>query len=129
MRVFRLSELIDRFSNGSLGAASHGGNDVLGRVYEYFPSEFAGSEGKCGGEFDTRGPVIRNSVEMRDPSESRAYDPCSGSGGMFVRSEKVIESHGGRLRDIAIYGQERNYRTWRLRKRTLARDKIQEENP
>jgi type I restriction enzyme M protein len=93
---------------------------VLGRVYEYFLGGFAGSEGKRGGEFYTPRSVVRVLVEMLEPYKGRVYDPCCGSGGMFVQSEKFVESHGGRLGDIAIYGQESNYTTWRLAKMNLA---------
>jgi len=120
LSALRLGELIDLFSNISLAEAANGGNDVLGRVYEYFLAEFAGSEGKRGGEFYTPSHVVRLLVEMLEPYEGRVYDPCCGSGGMFVQSEKFVESHGGRLGDIAIYGQEMNYTTWRLCKMNLA---------
>jgi len=120
LSALRLGELIDLFSNIALAEAANGGNDVLGRVYEYFLAEFAGSEGKRGGEFYTPSHVVRLLVEMLEPYEGRVYDPCCGSGGMFVQSEKFVESHGGRLGDIAIYGQEMNYTTWRLCKMNLA---------
>jgi type I restriction enzyme M protein len=94
--------------------------DVLGRVYEYFLGQFAGSEGKRGGEFYTPRSVVRVLVEMLEPYQGRVYDPCCGSGGMFVQSEKFVLEHGGRLGDIAIYGQESNYTTWRLAKMNLA---------
>ena len=120
LSALRLGELIDLFSNIELSQASNGANDVLGRVYEYFLAEFAGSEGKRGGEFYTPSHVVKLLVEMLEPYEGRVYDPCCGSGGMFVQSEKFVESHGGRLGDIAIYGQEMNYTTWRLCKMNLA---------
>jgi len=120
LSALRLGELIDLFSNIELSQAANNGNDVLGRVYEYFLAEFAGSEGKRGGEFYTPSHVVRLLVEMIEPYEGRVYDPCCGSGGMFVQSEKFVESHGGRLGDIAIYGQEMNYTTWRLCKMNLA---------
>src|SRR5690625_1150468 len=116
----RLGELIDLFGNVSFATVSNGGNDVLGRVYEYFLAEFAGSEGRRGGEFYTPSHVVKLLVEMLEPYEGRVYDPACGSGGMFVQSEKFVESHGGRLGDIAIYGQEMNYTTWRLCKMNLA---------
>ena len=101
--------------------------DVLGRVYEYFLSEFAGSEGKRGGEFYTPRSVVRVLAEMLEPFpdkargiEGRVYDPCCGSGGMFVQSEKFVTEHGGRIGDLAIYGQESNYTTWRLCRMNLA---------
>lgn len=94
--------------------------DILGRVYEYFLSQFAGAEGKRGGEFYTPRSVVRVLVEMLEPYSGRVYDPCCGSGGMFVQSEKFVQEHGGRIGDIAIYGQESNYTTWRLAKMNLA---------
>jgi len=94
--------------------------DVLGRVYEYFLGQFAGAEGKRGGEFYTPGSVVRVLVEMLEPYKGRVYDPCCGSGGMFVQSDKFVQEHGGRIGDIAIYGQESNYTTWRLCKMNLA---------
>jgi type I restriction enzyme M protein len=93
---------------------------VLGRVYEYFLGQFAGSEGKRGGEFYTPRSVVRVMVEMLEPYKGRVYDPCCGSGGMFVQSEKFAEEHEGRIGDIAVYGQESNYTTWRLCKMNLA---------
>ena len=94
--------------------------DLLGRVYEYFLSQFAGAEGKRGGEFYTPRSVVRVLVEMLEPYQGRVYDPCCGSGGMFVQSEKFVLEHGGRIGDLAIYGQESNYTTWRLAKMNLA---------
>ena len=85
--------------------------DILGRVYEYFLGGFAGAEGKRGGEFYTPRSVVRLLVEMLEPYKGRVYDPCCGSGGMFVQSERFVEEHGGRIGDIAIYGQESNYTT------------------
>lgn len=115
-----LGELIDLFSRIGLGDEAHRARDVLGRVYEYFLGQFAGAEGKRGGEFYTPRSVVRVLVEMLEPYHGRVYDPCCGSGGMFVQSEKFVEEHGGRLGDIAIYGQESNYTTWRLCKMNLA---------
>jgi type I restriction enzyme M protein len=89
-------------------------------VYEYFLGQFAGAEGKRGGEFYTPRSVVRVLVEMLEPYSGRVYDPCCGSGGMFVQSEKFVQEHGGRIGDIAIYGQESNYTTWRLAKMNLA---------
>ena len=102
----RLGQLIDMVSNIGLGDAASRSKDVLGRVYEYFLSQFASAEGKKGGQFYTPGPVVRLLVEMLAPYQGRVYDPCCGSGGMFVQSEKFVEAHGGRQRDISIYGQE-----------------------
>lgn len=115
-----LGELIDLISGIALGADESKSKDVLGRVYEYFLSQFAGSEGKRGGEFYTPRSVVRVLVEMLEPYQGRVYDPCCGSGGMFVQSEKFVRKHGGRIGDIAIYGQESNYTTWRLAKMNLA---------
>ncbi|WP_144326998.1 HsdM family class I SAM-dependent methyltransferase, partial [Tepidimonas aquatica] len=115
-----LGELIDLLSNIGLGDEAQRARDILGRVYEYFLGQFAGAEGKRGGEFYTPRCVVRVLVEMLEPYKGRVYDPCCGSGGMFVQSEKFVEEHGGRLGDIAIYGQESNYTTWRLCKMNLA---------
>jgi type I restriction enzyme M protein len=115
-----LGELIDLISGVAMGEARDKSRDVLGRVYEYFLGQFAGSEGKRGGEFYTPRSVVRTMVAMLEPYKGRVYDPCCGSGGMFVQSEKFVESHGGRIGDIAIYGQESNYTTWRLCKMNLA---------
>ena len=115
-----LGELIDLISNIALKQKNGEARDVLGRVYEYFLGQFAGSEGKRGGEFYTPSSVVRTMVEMLEPYKGRIYDPCCGSGGMFVQSEKFVESHGGRIGDIAIYGQESNHTTWRLARMNLA---------
>jgi type I restriction enzyme M protein len=115
-----LGELIDLISGIGMGEPNDRAKDILGRVYEYFLGGFAGSEGKRGGEFYTPRSVVRVLVEMLEPYKGRVYDPCCGSGGMFVQSEKFVESHGGRIADIAIYGQESNYTTWRLCKMNLA---------
>lgn len=115
-----LGELIDLISGIAMGEPSDKAKDILGRVYEYFLGSFAGSEGKRGGEFYTPRSVVRVLVEMLEPYKGRVYDPCCGSGGMFVQSEKFVETHGGRIGDIAIYGQESNYTTWRLAKMNLA---------
>ena len=93
---------------------------MLGRVYEYFLGQFASAEGKKGGEFYTPRCVVRLLVEMLEPYKGRVYDPCCGSGGMFVQSEKFVEEHGGSVGDISIYGQESNHTTWRLAKMNLA---------
>ena len=116
-----LGELIDLISGIAHGRGKDdGASDLLGRVYEYFLGGFAGAEGKRGGEFYTPRSVVRVLVEMLEPYKGRVYDPCCGSGGMFVQSEKFVEAHGGRIGDIAIYGQESNYTTWRLCKMNLA---------
>ncbi|MBZ9795739.1 type I restriction-modification system subunit M [Mesorhizobium sp. ES1-4] len=115
-----LGELIDLFSNIGMHDGTDKAKDLLGRVYEYFLSGFASSEGKRGGEFFTPRSVVRTLVEMLEPYKGRVYDPCCGSGGMFVQSETFIEEHGGRRDAIAIYGQEINHTTWRLAKMNLA---------
>ena len=115
-----LGELIDLISGIVLGEEGNQSKDILGRVYEYFLGQFAGAEGKRGGEFYTPRSVVRVLVEMLQPYSGRVYDPCCGSGGMFVQSEKFVQEHGGRIGDIAIYGQESNYTTWRLCKMNLA---------
>ena len=99
---------------------TQGQKDVLGRVYEYFLSRFASAEGKGGGEFYTPQSVVQLIVEMLEPYKGRIYDPCCGSGGIFVQSEKFVEEHGGRIGDISVYGQESNFTTWRLCKMNLA---------
>lgn len=115
----RLGETIDLFSF-KVGDADSRSKDVLGRVYEYFLSKFASAEGKNGGEFYTPSSVVRLLVEMLQPYKGRIYDPCCGSGGMFVQSEKFVEEHQGKLGDIAVYGQESNPTTWKLCKMNLA---------
>ncbi|MDO5056478.1 MAG: class I SAM-dependent DNA methyltransferase [Lautropia sp.] len=115
-----LGELIDLISGIALAEGKDRSRDILGRVYEYFLGQFAGAEGKRGGEFYTPRSVVRVLVEMLEPYKGRVYDPCCGSGGMFVQSERFVTEHGGRLGDIAIYGQESNYTTWRLAKMNLA---------
>jgi type I restriction enzyme M protein len=115
-----LGQLIDLISNIQVGDAESRSKDVLGRVYEYFLSQFASAEGKKGGQFYTPTHVVRLLVEMIEPFKGRVYDPCCGSGGMFVQSEKFIHAHAGTIGDISIYGQESNYTTWRLAKMNLA---------
>ena len=121
----RLGELIDVIATIELAAASDGEKthrsvDLLGRVYEYFLTRFASAEGKNGGQFYTPSCVVRLLVEMLAPYKGRIYDPACGSGGMFVQSEKFVESHGGKLGDISIYGQESNATTRRLAIMNLA---------
>jgi type I restriction enzyme M protein len=116
----RLGQLIDRISSIGVGDRDARSKDVLGRVYEYFLSQFADAEGKKGGEFYTPRSVVRLLVEMLEPYEGRVYDPCCGSAGMFVQSEAFIEAHGGRIGDLSVYGQESNYTTWRLARMNLA---------
>jgi len=116
----RLGELIDLIGTIGLGDKENRSMDILGRVYEYFLSQFAGSEGKRGGQFYTPRCVVQVLVEMLAPFKGRVYDPCCGSGGMFVQSEKFVTAHGGRVRDISVYGQESNPTTWRLARMNLA---------
>jgi type I restriction enzyme M protein len=116
----RLGELIDLIGTIGLGDAESRSKDVLGRVYEYFLGKFANAEGKGGGEFYTPQSVVKLLVEMVEPYKGRIYDPCCGSGGMFVSSEKFVLAHGGRVGDLSIYGQESNNTTWRLCKMNLA---------
>ena len=123
----RLGQLIDMISNIRVGDEDARSKDVLGRVYEYFLSQFASAEGKKGGEFYTPRCVVKLLVEMLEPYRGRVYDPCCGSSGMFVQSVEFIRAHasgngnGGQARaDISIYGQESNYTTWRLAKMNLA---------
>ncbi len=116
----RLGQLINLVSDIALGSPADRARDTLGRVYEYFLAQFASAEGKKGGQFYTPSHVVRILVEMLAPYKGRVYDPCCGSGGMFVSSEKFIEAHSGRLGDISIYGQESNYTTWRLAAMNLA---------
>lgn len=116
----RLGELIDLIGAIGLGDAESRSKDILGRVYEYFLGQFASAEGKNGGQFYTPRCVVRILVEMLACYKGRVYDPCCGSGGMFVQSEKFVEMHGGRVGDISIYGQESNHTTWRLAMMNLA---------
>jgi type I restriction enzyme M protein len=116
----RLGELIDLIGTIGFGTKANPSKDILGRVYEYFLSEFALAEGKKGGQFYTPRSVVQLLVEMLAPYKGRVYDPCCGSGGMFVQSEKFAEAHGGRIGDISVYGQESNPTTWRLAKMNLA---------
>jgi len=116
----RLGELIDLVGGIVVGDKAARSKDVLGRVYEYFLAKFAAAEGKGGGEFYTPACVVKTLVRMIEPFKGRAYDPCCGSGSMFVQSERFVEAHGGRRGDIAIYGQESNATTWQLCKMNLA---------
>jgi type I restriction enzyme M protein len=115
-----LGGLIDLFSGIGLGNADAKSKDILGRVYEYFLSQFATQEGKQSGQFYTPRCVVQVLVEMLAPYKGRVFDPCCGSGGMFVQSEKFVEAHGGRRGDISVYGQESNQTTWRLAKMNMA---------
>ncbi len=116
----KLGELIDLISTIGFGSKEDRSKDILGRVYEYFLGQFAGAEGKKGGEFYTPRCVVRLLVEMIEPYHGRVYDPCCGSTGMFVQSEEFIIRHGGGINDIAIYGQESNPTTWQIGKMNLA---------
>lgn len=116
----RLGELIDLIGTIGLGERENRSKDLLGRVYEYFLGQFADAEGKKGGQFYTPRSIVRLLVEMLEPFRGRIFDPCCGSGGMFVQSEKFIEAHGGRIADISIFGQESNQTTWRLCKMNIA---------
>ena len=116
----RLGELVDLIGTIGLGTAEHQARDTLGRVYEYFLGRFASAEGKRGGEFYTPASVVRTLVTMLAPYKGRIYDPCCGSGGMFVQSEKFIEAHGGKVGDISVYGEESNPNTWKLALMNLA---------
>jgi len=115
-----LGELIDLIGNIALGDAKARSADVLGHVFEYFLGEFALAEGKQGGQFYTPRSIVELLVNMLEPYKGRVFDPCCGSGGMFVQSEKFVEEHQGRINDISIYGQESNQTTWRLAKMNLA---------
>jgi type I restriction enzyme M protein len=115
-----IGDLVELFSDIGMHQEGEETKDLLGRAYEYFLSGFAGAEGRRGGEFFTPRSVVRVLVEMLEPYKGRVYDPCCGSGGMFVQSEKFVDEHGGRLNDLSIYGQERNNTTWRLAKMNLA---------
>jgi len=116
----RLGELVDLIGSIQLADVASRSKDLLGRVFEYFLTQFASSEGKNGGQFYTPSCVVRLLVEMLAPYKGRIYDPCCGSGGMFVQSEKFVEAHGGKLGDISIYGQESNPTTRRLAIMNLA---------
>ncbi len=116
----RLGELIDVIGTIGLGDKESRSKDILGRVYEYFLGQFAAAEGKKGGQFYTAQCVVKLLVEMIEPYKGRVFDPCCGSGGMFVQSEKFAEAHGGRRTDLSIFGQESNQTTWRLCKMNLA---------
>jgi type I restriction enzyme M protein len=116
----RLGEMIDLIGTIGLGDSENRSKDILGRVYEYFLGQFADAEGKKGGQFYTPRSIVKLLVEMIEPYKGRVFDPCCGSGGMFVQSEKFVQAHGGKIGDISIYGQESNATTWRLCKMNLA---------
>lgn len=116
----RLGEVVDLISDISLGDKHAKQSDILGRVYEYFLNEFASQEGKKGGEFYTPRSIVRMLVEMIEPYKGRIYDPCCGSGGMFVQSDKFVQEHQGKIGDLSVYGEESNPTTWKLAKMNLA---------
>ena len=116
----KLGELIDLVSTIGFGENASQARDVLGQVYEYFLGQFANAEGKKGGQFYTPASIVKTLVAVLAPHHGKVYDPCCGSGGMFVQSEKFIEAHGGKLGDVSIYGQESNPTTWRLAAMNLA---------
>jgi type I restriction enzyme M protein len=116
----KMKALIDLIAGVGFKDQRSRARDRLGRVYEYFLGKFAQAEGKLGGEFYTPRSVVRVLVEMLEPYAGRVYDPCCGSGGMFVQSEKFVEAHGGRKTDVSIFGQESNPMTWRLAHMNLA---------
>lgn len=116
----RLGELVDLIGNVGFNKKGHASKDLLGRVYEYFLGMFADAEGKRGGQFYTPESIVKLLVEMLEPYNGRIYDGCCGSGGMFVQSEKFLQAHGGKIGDIAVYGQESNPTTYKLAKMNLA---------
>ncbi|MDX1297015.1 MAG: class I SAM-dependent DNA methyltransferase [Pseudomonas sp.] len=116
----KLGELVDLISTIGFGGDASKARDLLGQVYEYFLGQFASAEGKKGGQFYTPASIVKTLVAVLNPHHGKVYDPCCGSGGMFVQSEKFIEAHGGKLGDVSIYGQESNPTTWRLAAMNLA---------
>lgn len=116
----KLGELVDLVSTIGFGVDAAEARDVLGQVYEYFLGMFASAEGKRGGQFYTPRSIVKTLVAVLAPHHGKVYDPCCGSGGMFVQSEQFIEAHGGKLGDVSIYGQEANPTTWRLAAMNLA---------
>lgn len=116
----KMNELIKLIADIGFKGDRSKARDTLGRVYEYFLSKFAFAEGKLGGEFFTPRSIVRLLVEMLEPCEGRVYDPCCGSAGMFVKSERFVQAHGGQKTDLSIFGQESNPTTWRLAHMNLA---------
>lgn len=120
----KLGELVDLVSTIGFGVsgntAKNHARDLLGQVYEYFLGQFASAEGKRGGQFYTPASIVKTLVAVLAPHHGKVYDPCCGSGGMFVQSERFIEAHGGKIGDVSIYGQEANPTTWRLAAMNLA---------
>lgn len=123
-----LGKLLDIISDMDLGRSARESKDLLGRVYEYFLGQFANKEGSKGGEFFTPKSIVGLMVEMLAPYKGRVYDPCCGSGGMFVMSEKFVEEHQGNIQDISVYGQELNLATYRLCKMNLAIHNLNSDN-
>ena len=115
----RLGEVVDLFTNIQM-IEQGSEKDILGRTYEYCLSKFAEQEGKMAGEFYTPSCVVRTLVEVLQPYHGRVYDPCCGSGGMFVQSAKFIENHSGNINDISVYGQDSNPTTWKMAQMNLA---------
>lgn len=115
-----LPALIDLISEIPFSHASLGAKDILGHVYEYFLGQFAIAEGKKGGQYYTPKSIVTLIVEMLQPFKGRVYDPCCGSGGFFVKSEKFVEQHGGVIGQLSVYGQESNPTTWRLAAMNMA---------
>lgn len=120
MRNARIGEIVDLFTNIKIGDKKATERDVLGRIYEYFLGQFAEKDGQKGGEFYTPACLVQTMINIIEPYKGRVYDPCCGSGGMFVQSIKFIQKHQGNTRDISIYGQEANPTTWKLAKMNLA---------
>ena len=116
----KLGELVDLISTIGFGDDPRKARDILGQVYEYFLGQFANAEGKKGGQFYTPASIVKTLVAVLAPDHGRVYDPCCGSGGMFVQSERFIEAHGGKIGDVSIYGQESNPTTRRLAAMNLA---------
>ncbi len=116
----RLGEVVDLISNIQLGNTQAQRSDILGHVYQYFLNQFAANEGKKGGEFYTPSSIVNTLVEMIEPYKGRIYDPCCGSGGMFVQSDKFVKEHQGRIGDLSVYGEESNPTTWKIAKMNLA---------
>jgi len=120
----KLGELVDMVSTIGFGesgnTSKNHARDLLGQVYEYFLGQFASAEGKRGGQFYTPASIVKTLVAVLAPHHGKVYDPCCGSGGMFVQSERFIEVHGGKIGDVSIYGQEANPTTWRLAAMNLA---------
>ena len=120
MRNVNIGSLIDLFTNIKIGTKDAIERDILGRIYEYFLGQFAKNELQKGGEFYTPACLVRTMVEIIEPYQGRVYDPACGSGGMFIQSLRFVQEHQGNIRNIGIFGQEKNPTTWRLAKMNLA---------